>query len=291
MAQPQQRSEVYRDPGAGDFEFTSDDFNRIATLLQRESGIHLQKSKTSLVYSRLAKRLRALGIESFNEYTKLVASDADERMNMLAALTTNVTRFFREPHHFEHLKTQVLPPLLDAARKGAAVRIWSAGCSTGQEPYSIALTILSMMPDASSRDIKILATDIDPNVVAKGRSGTYAASELQETPADLKRRWFENARGDELRANDELRALISFRELNLIGNWPMRGPFHAIFCRNVVIYFDEATQSQLWSRIVPLLAPNGCLYIGHSERLSGPALGALDSIGITTYRKSSGARK
>ena len=295
MAQPlPSHNEVYQEPGSADFEFTNDDFNRIASLLQRESGIHLQKSKASLVYSRLAKRLRALQIESFNEYCKLVAADADERMNMLAALTTNVTRFFREPHHFEHLKTQVLPPLLEAARKGAPVRLWSAGCSSGQEPYSIALTILSLMPDAASRDIKILATDIDPHMVAKGRSGVYTAAELRDAPAELKRRWFEVDSDEErgnFRANDELRALVSFRELNLIGNWPMRGPFHAIFCRNVVIYFEESTQSQLWGRIVPLLSKDGCLYIGHSERVSGPALSALDSVDITTYRKRSGVRK
>jgi chemotaxis protein methyltransferase CheR len=294
MAQRLSRREVHGRGGAEDFAFTNDDFSRIASLLRRESGIHLQTSKASLVYSRLAKRLRALHLESFDEYCKLVAADADERMNMLAALTTNVTRFFREPHHFEHLKAVVLPPLLDAARKGAAVRLWSAGCSSGQEPYSIALTILSLMPDAASRDIKILATDIDPHMVAKGRSGVYAAAELRETPADLKRRWFEAVPGDErgsLRANDALRALVSFRELNLVGHWPMRGPFHAIFCRNVVIYFDESTQAELWSRIAPLLCADGCLYIGHSERVSGPAIGALDSIGITTYRKRSGARK
>jgi chemotaxis protein methyltransferase CheR len=294
MGRSLSHNEVYQEPGSADFEFTNDDFNRIASLLQRESGIHLQKSKASLVYSRLAKRLRALAIESFDEYCKLVAADAEERMNMLAALTTNVTRFFREPHHFEHLKTRLLPPLLEAARKGAPVRLWSAGCSSGQEPYSIALTILSLMPDAASRNIKILATDIDPHMVAKGRSGVYTAAELRDAPAELKRRWFEVDSDEErgnFRANDELRALVSFRELNLIGNWPMRGPFHAIFCRNVVIYFDEATQSRLWSRIVPLLAADACLYIGHSERVSGPAQGALDSIDITTYKKRSGARK
>jgi chemotaxis protein methyltransferase CheR len=294
MAQPLPQCEVHKPLGAADFAFTDDDFSRIATLLQRESGIHLQSSKASLVYSRLAKRLRALGLESFKEYCKLVAADAEERMNMLAALTTNVTRFFREPHHFEHLRSRVLPPLLDAARKGAAVRVWSAGCSSGQEPYSIALTILSLMPEAASRDIKILATDIDPNMVARGRIGIYAPAELREAPADLKQRWFEAAPGDErgnLRVRDELRALVSFRALNLISAWPMRGPFHAVFCRNVVIYFDEATQSQLWSRIAPLLSPEGCLYIGHSERVSGPALSALDSVDITTYRKRSGVRK
>lgn len=293
MAGSSQRNEACLEPGAGEFPFTNEDFNRIAALLRRESGIHLQDSKAALVYSRLAKRLRALRIESFHEYCKLLATSVDERINMLAALTTNVTRFFREPHHFEHLKSRVLPSLLDAARRGAAVRLWSAGCSSGQEPYSIALAVLSLMPEAASHDIKILATDIDPHMVAKGRSGVYSPAELGDMPLELKRRWFEAIPGDgrgHLCANEDLRALVAFRELNLIGNWPMRGPFHAIFCRNVVIYFEEATQSQLWSRIVPLLPPGGCLYIGHSERVSGPALAALESVDITTYRTRGEAR-
>jgi chemotaxis protein methyltransferase CheR len=289
MAQPQIRPE----PAAGDFAFTNEDFNRIAALLQQDSGIHLQQSKASLVYSRLAKRLRALRIESFRDYCKLVDQDRDERMNMLAALTTNVTRFFREPHHFEHLKTQVLPPLLESARRGGAVRLWSAACSSGQEPYSVALSILSLMPDAASRDIKVLATDIDPNMVERGRSGVYSPAELRDLPADLKRRWFTADASDgqgNLRVVDELRALVAFRPLNLIGHWPMRRPFHAIFCRNVVIYFEESTQSKLWSRLVPLLAPGGCLYIGHSERVTGPALSRVDSVDITTYRTRAGER-
>jgi hypothetical protein len=169
-----------RELGAGEFPFTDEDFGRIAVLLRRESGIHLRESKTALVYSRLTKRLRALRIDSFREYCKLLAASSDERVNMLAALTTNVTRFFREPHHFEHLKSNVLPPLLEAARRGVAVRLWSAGCSSGQEPYSIALTILSLMPEAASHDIRILATDIDPLMVAKGRKGVYGPTELRE---------------------------------------------------------------------------------------------------------------
>ncbi|MGH6955251.1 MAG: CheR family methyltransferase, partial [Caulobacteraceae bacterium] len=159
----------------GDFLFTANDFRRIAALLHEGAGIALPQTKATLVYSRLAKRLRALGLESFRDYCALVSGDdgADERQQMIVALTTNVTRFFREPHHFDHLANAVLPPLLEGARRGAAVRIWSAGCSNGQEAYSIALTILSLMPDAAERDVRVLATDIDTKMLAQGRAGEY----------------------------------------------------------------------------------------------------------------------
>jgi chemotaxis protein methyltransferase CheR len=280
--------------GAWEFAYTRKDFSRIAALLQRESGIRMLPSKASLVYSRLAKRLRALRIESFGEYCELVGSDDEERMEMLAALTTNVTRFFREPHHFDHLKRQVLPPLLEAARDGARVRLWSAGCSSGQEPYSIALTVLSLMPDAARYDIKILATDIDPNMIARGRRGVYSASDLRDVPGDLRQRGFERVAGENaksFRVADTLNALVSFRALNLMADWPMRGAFEAIFCRNVVIYFEESTQSTLWSRLASTLSPGGCLYIGHSERVFGPSSTALESVGVTTYRLRAGARE
>ncbi|MFM9942565.1 MAG: CheR family methyltransferase [Hyphomicrobiaceae bacterium] len=281
--------------GPSDFVMTAADFGRIAAMLQEDAGIHLGPSKATLVYSRLAKRLRSLGLDSFQAYCTLVGADdgAEERRHMMAALTTNVTRFFREPHHFDHLRTQVLPPLLEAARRGGRVRLWSAACSSGEEPYSIALTILALMPDAASFDVKVLATDINPGMVTHGRRGVYEDTELRDVPAELKARWFTAATDDcagSWRAADELRALVTFRELNLIGNWPMRGAFQAIFCRNVVIYFDDETQSRVWGRIIPLLASDGCLYIGHSERVSGPAADALRSEAITTYRRRNGVR-
>jgi chemotaxis protein methyltransferase CheR len=291
MAQSSLRSDDAHGVGAWEFAYTRKDFGRIAALLQRESGIHMLPSKASLVYSRLAKRLRALRIESFGEYCELVGSNEQERMEMLAALTTNVTRFFREPHHFDHLKREVLPPLLASARGGARVRLWSAGCSSGQEPYSMALTILSLMPDAARHDVKILATDIDPNMIASARRGVYSAADLRDVPGDLKQRGFELAAGESgktFRAADNLRALVSFRALNLMADWPMRGTFQAIFCRNVVIYFEESTQSKLWSRLAPTLSPGGCLYIGHSERVFGPSSVVLESVGITTYRLRAG---
>jgi chemotaxis protein methyltransferase CheR len=294
MADGSKAIDAGRTFGTGEFPFTSRDFKRIAALLQETSGIHLQESKAALVYSRLTKRLRALEVESFGEYCRLLANSDEERVAMLAALTTNVTRFFREPHHFEHLKTHVLPPLLERARRGDTLRIWSAGCSSGQEPYSIALSILSLMPDAASYDIRILGTDIEPGVLATGRSGIYRANELSDVPVDLRRRWFEDVPGSgpsRFRVGNDLSALVSFRELNLMREWPMRRLFQAVFCRNVVIYFETATQSRLWSRIVPIMAPGGCLYIGHSERVTGPALRMVERIDTTTYRILEGATR
>lgn len=280
--------------GGGEFAYTDDDFRSIAKTLYEETGIHLQPSKATLVYSRIAKRLRALGLESFRDYCALVGEEAGaaERANMLSALTTNVTRFFRESHHFEHLRTNLLPPLLAAAKRGQRIRIWSAGCSSGQEPYSIALTILSLAPDARSYDIKILATDINPHVVETGRRAIYPSEEVDEVPADLRRTWMDPVKTDgttAYRLDDAVRGLVSFRELNLMGNWPMRGPFNAIFCRNVVIYFDVQTQTRIWNRMLPLIEPDGCLYIGHSERLVGPAQAYLKVEGTTIYRKTKGA--
>jgi chemotaxis protein methyltransferase CheR len=274
---------------SGEFPFTAEDFDRIAGILEREVGILLPASKTALVYSRLARRLRALGLRSFRDYGALVEAQAgaDERRRMVAALTTNLTRFFREPHHFDHLRRHALPPLLDAARRGERLRLWSAGCSSGQEPYSIALTLLSLMPDAASLDIKLLATDVNPQVVAQGRRGVYDDAQLEDVPAELRGRWFVPACGERpgsWRVADDLLRLVVFRELNLVGRWPMRGPFQVIFCRNVVIYFGKAVQARIWNRFTETLAPDGWLYIGHSERVAGQAAGALRSAGSTVYR-------
>ena len=275
--------------GASEFSYTQDDFAAIARILYDETGIHLPPGKSTLVYSRIAKRLRALHLESFRDYCALVSggAGAEERSQMLTALTTNVTRFFREPHHFEHLKAKLLPPLLAAARAGQKIRIWSAGCSSGQEPYSIALTLLSLLPDARAHDIRILATDLTPHVIATGRRGLYPAAEVADVPADLRHTWMDEVRRDgesHYQMDDAVRGLVTFRELNLMGHWPMKGAFNAIFCRNVVIYFDEPTQIRMWGRMVPLLAPQACLYIGHSERLAGPAQARLRLEGTTTYR-------
>jgi chemotaxis protein methyltransferase CheR len=257
-----------------------------ASVLQRPA-------KATMAYSRLAKRLRALQLSSFAEYCDLVAGPgaATERPHMIQALTTNLTHFFREPHHFEHLKQTMVPALIAQARQGRRVRLWSAGCSSGQEPYSIALTLLCVMPDAPQHDIKILATDIDRNMLAVGHAGIYEADILAPVPPPLLQRFFTSVPGSpsSMRASDELRDLIAFRPLNLIADWPMQGKFDVIFCRNVVIYFSAATQATFWSRLVPRVAPQGALYIGHSERIVGPAEGALRGDGVTVYRNFSQA--
>jgi chemotaxis protein methyltransferase CheR len=279
--------------GSSEFEMSDRDFKDIAAMLYADAGIYIPESKVTLVYSRLVKRLRALNLESFRDYCDLVGSPqgSDERLEMLSALTTNVTRFFREPHHFEHLRAHVLPPLLESARRGGRVRLWSAACSTGPEPYSMALTVLSLEPNAAALDVRILASDIDPRVVEEGRRGIYPAAALAEASAALRKRHFTAVGGDErrgLQASDELRRLVVFRTLNLNGAWPMPGKFHAVFCRNVVIYFDEQTQQTVWSKFAGKLERGGVLYIGHSERVTGPAAARFVSDGVTAYRLRDG---
>jgi chemotaxis protein methyltransferase CheR len=272
----------------GEFAFTQSDFRRIAALMHGEAGIHLPDGKAALVYSRLARRLRALGLQSFKHYCGLIESDegADERQRLLAALTTNVTRFLREPHHFEHLRTKLAPALIERARQGGRVRLWSAGCSSGEEPYSIGLALLETAPDVHRFDIKILATDINVDVLATGRAGLYSQSIVEPIPKDVLRRWFEPARTDEgpgWRVSGALSALVSFRELNLVGPWPMSGRFDVIFCRNTVIYFDEPVQTAFWRRLPDVMTPGAHVFIGHSERLHDPDKRFV-SAGMTTYR-------
>jgi chemotaxis protein methyltransferase CheR len=273
----------------GEFPFTWADFRQIAELVHSEAGIVLAETKVNLVYSRLAKRLRIIGMRTFREYCTLIHGEAgiDERQAMIAAMTTNVTRFFRESHHFDYLRTAILPELLETARTGAKVRIWSAGSSSGEEAYSIALTILELQPDAAERDVRILASDIDPEMLRRGTAGIYAARQMGDIPLELRRKWFravQGSGGTDLEVCEELREMVRFRELNLLREWPMRGRFDIIFCRNVMIYFDDETQNTVWKRFADILRPGGTLCIGHSERV---ALGMhpYDLVGQTIYRR------
>jgi chemotaxis protein methyltransferase CheR len=276
-------------PPDGEFAFTRRDFRNIAAILSAEAGISLTDAKAPLVYGRLIKRLRALGMQSFRDYCALVEGPqgAGERATMVKALTTNVTRFFREPNHFEHFRAHVLPGLIAAARRGARVRVWSAGCSSGEEPYSIALTILAHMPDAARFDIKILASDIDTDVLRLGRAGVYADAATAPIDKEMRQRWLAPGRraGDENNwaVGPELRGLVAFRRLNLVDEWPMKGPFQAIFCRNVLIYFEQETRERIWRQMADLMAPGGHLYVGHSERVHGEPM-RFTPVAHTIYR-------
>lgn len=271
------------------------DFDRIARIALKEFGLSLPDTKKSLVHSRVVKRLRAQRLPDFGSYCALVESPegADELTELLSALTTNVTRFFREDHHFAHLRSEVLPKLIETARAGGRVRIWSAGCSSGQEPYSLAMTLLAEAPDLSKRNVKILATDIDPAIVEKATNGIYGNDELEHLPKAMQTRPMveDGPRPGSFAMAKPVRDLVTFGIVNLIGDLPMSGPFDVIFCRNVAIYFDKATQEKVWQRFADLLAPGGYLYIGHSERVSGQASAQLQSSGITIYRKDQTPRR
>jgi chemotaxis protein methyltransferase CheR len=268
---------------------TDADFARIARRAQADFGLHLTDAKKDLVYSRLSRRLRTLGLPDFHAYCALLDSDAGtdpagERMQMLSALTTNVTHFFREEHHFRLLRDQVLPPLIAAARAGKPLRLWSAGCSAGQEPYSLAFTLMDLCPEARKLNIKILATDVDPHILARAERAVYPPEEARALP-DFARHMTEPASDGGVVITEQVRALVRFGALNLIADWPMRGPFDIIFCRNVAIYFDKDTQARMWSRFGGLLPEGGHLFIWHSERLSGPAAERFRSLGVTAYQK------
>lgn len=270
--------------------FADADFQTIADLAMRDFGLHLTLAKRDLVYSRLLKRLRSLGLDNFGEYCALITcpQGEGERTAMLSALTTNVTHFFREEHHFKLLRDAALPSLIKSAREGGRVRIWSAGCSAGQEPYSLAFTILSLCPEASRLNLRILATDVDAEILAKAEVGKYPEEERKAIPEAM-RRFIEPATTG-FTIGTAARELITFGRLNLIESWPISGPFQVIFCRNVAIYFDKPTQARLWGRFGEMLSTDGHLCIGHSERVAGPAEQMFRTVGVTAYQRLGPAR-
>ncbi|WP_018873526.1 protein-glutamate O-methyltransferase CheR [Thioalkalivibrio sp. ALJ16] len=243
------------------------DFRRVVHLTQERTGIMLNDSKRELVYSRLKRRLRALGLESFDRYLDRVeGGDAGELEEFINALTTNLTAFFREAHHFEMLAGPALTSMRKRNPEGP-LKIWSAGCSTGEEPYSIAMTLAEAEGIGQAR---ILATDIDSRVVQHADAGVYDAQRVTGIPRDRQRRWLLRGSGaneGRVRIRDELRSMVHFRQMNLFDDWPIKGPLDAIFCRNTLIYFDKPTQKQLVERFARLLRPEGFLFIGHSESL------------------------
>ncbi len=263
-------------------------FQAIVSIAKREAGLMIGEKKRALVQSRISRRLRALDLVRFEDYVDRVVSKhaADELSFMISALTTNVSSFFREAHHFDQLRDTILPAAVERARSGGRVRIWSAGCSTGQEPYSVAMEILTQEPRAGQFDIRILASDIDQNVLEKAKSGVYDADNCENVPLAFRDKFLQQ-RPDDTRlceVQKDVRALVSFRRLNLLKDWPMRGTFDVIFCRNVVIYFDEDTQKALWPRFRRALTDDGTLFVGHSERIVNPGSLGFRPDGVTSYR-------
>lgn len=238
-------------------------FRVIRDRLYDVSGINMQDGKAGLVRTRLSKRVSALGLGSFRDYVRHVEQDATEFALMVDLLTTNKTSFFREARHFEFLREAVLPSLT----ADRPVRIWSAGCSTGEEPYTLVMLLREAWTDFARRDVRVLATDLSTRVLTRAAEGRYTESVLREVPPPLRSRYFERD-GDDFRVRSSLRAPICFARLNLMEAWPMKGPFDAIFCRNVMIYFDRPTQERLINRFWKLLRPGGHLFVGHSESLT-----------------------
>jgi chemotaxis protein methyltransferase CheR len=280
-----------RDEQSGqEFAFGDKDFRFLSATVYEKTGIVLKDHKKNMVYSRLARRLRELKLNRFSDYCALLKSreGADEVGFLINAITTNLTKFFREIHHFEHLKDVVIPEVshMAAATGRNRLRIWSAGCSSGEEPYSIAMTLTQAMPRLATWDARILATDLDTTMVARGKAGVYPASAIADLPGGYRGRFFGKApgAGDSFQVAGGLKDLIAFKQLNLLGPWPMRGPFDAIFCRNVMIYFDEPTKAKLIDRFSGMLRPGGWLYIGHSETLLD-VQSLFELKGRTVYRR------
>jgi chemotaxis protein methyltransferase CheR len=270
-------------PPAADAE-TSDgfvlgqrEFQWLRDFIQREAGIHIRENKQSLVAGRLSRRLRSLNLAGFDEYVDYVGRDRDgrERRELINCITTNKTDFFREEHHFDFLRETLFPAIRRRSERGGPrrLRIWSAGCSTGEEPYTLAMTIADHFGPRTGWDIKIVASDIDTQVLAKAAEGIYPEQRLEPISEALRQRHFQRGRDAQAgrwRVRPELRALIDFRHVNLNDTpWPLDGGFDAIFCRNVIIYFDKPTQQRLFKRFAQQLDPAGCLFIGHSESLIG----------------------
>jgi chemotaxis protein methyltransferase CheR len=274
----------------GDYSLSEREFARIKARVYQVAGISLSDAKRTLVLSRLSKIVRALGLQSFDAYVDYLerGGSAQDGQEFVNALTTNLTRFYREDHHFEHLRNYV-GKLVAERPRGTRLRIWSAGCSTGQEPYTIGMDLLAAFPDLRRWDFKILATDIDTAVIAKAAGGVYPESELSGLSAERARR-FERGEAGSIRVPMAVRELVSFKPLNLIGEWPMRGPFDAIFCRNVAIYFDKPTQGEVFGRFGGLIAPDGFLYIGHSENLGSGGDG-FRLVGKTIYQSRENSSK
>jgi chemotaxis protein methyltransferase CheR len=268
-----------------EFNFSDADFRGLVQAAYEYAGISLADSKRNLVYSRLSRRLRALNLQTFSEYRQYLAETQGERESFINAISTNLTKFFRESHHFDHFRENIAEPF-NNARPGTRLRVWSAGCSSGEEPHTIAVVLKREIRDIERHDVRILATDIDTEVIARGSRGEYPANSLDEVPRQYQQYFspVEGGKGDNVAVDRGARSLIAFKRLNLMEQWPFSGTFDAIFCRNVMIYFDGPTKANLIERFTQKVKPGGFLYIGHSESLNGIHPG-LKLVGRTIYRR------
>lgn len=260
-------------PGVVTVDLSPAQFDRISRLVHRLCGISLRGGKEALVRARLLKRLQALGMTSYDQYLRYVEDDrsGQEVMALVDAVTTNKTAFFREPQHFDYLR-HVLIPVWSRTRD--RIRIWSAGCSSGEEAFSIAIVLCEELPDVEARDVSILATDISTTMLARARAATFDAEAVRAVGSERLARYFTRRwRGaaEVYQVSEQVGRLVRFARLNLLDDWPMRGPFDAIFCRNVMIYFDQPTRERLVQRLWRIVRPDGHLFIGHSESLTGIA--------------------
>jgi len=268
------------------------DFNRFRKLIFELAGITLSEHKRALVYSRLAKRLRANKLDSYSDYYELVSQadpDSQEIVEFINAITTNKSSFFREPHHFDFLREEIFPVFLEEmnASRRKSIRIWSAGCSAGQEPYTLAMTLFEFFGAESAAEFQILATDIDTNVLSRAREGIYNDEQIEDIPDYLLRKYFLKGKGERAglaKVGKDLQSIIQFNRLNLFdATWPMKEKLDIIFCRNVIIYFNRDTQRKLISRMTQHLKPGGYLMLGHSESLHGYESG-LQHVRKNVYR-------
>ncbi len=271
-----------------EFDYSDADFQFVKKKIFKLAGISLSDAKHQMVYSRLARRLRLLGLQKFKDYCQLIKGDDSEEIGFfINALTTNKTSFFREKHHFDFLANSIIPQLVLKKAHSRRIRIWSAACSSGEEPYTIAMVLDRCKTTNSGWDTKILATDLDSNVLDTARQGIYDQRLLQDVDPGFRRDFFQKgaeSQSNKIKVAKKLAEVISFKQLNLMDDWPLKGPFDVIFCRNVLIYFDRVTQQKLFKRFYDLLTEEGHLIIGHSENL-GEMSQQFEILGRTIYRK------
>lgn len=270
-----------------EFRFTVDDFNFLRKLSNEHSGIQVPDERFDMFYSRLSKRVRKLGLIDFKEYCQYLKEYPEhEFTEFINSITTNLTAFFREIHHFDYLRDAVIPEVMKRNKATKQIRVWSAGCSTGEEPYTLAMILLDNVP--ADWDIKILATDLDTNVLQTAMDGVYSEERVTDLSEEILKRWFmrgKDAQGGLVKVRPQLQKIIQFKKLNLMQDWPMKCHFDFIFCRNVLIYFDRDTKALLASKYAKMLASRSWLFIGHSESLNQLS-NEFDLVATTTYKKN-----